>query len=65
MTYKEYLLHEVALVDKSVGNGTVPQRFKNTELESIERSNETLFRMQCASAFRQISAREAAKSMTL
>ena len=65
MTYKDYLLHEVALVDKSVGNGTVPQRFKNTELESIERGKETLFRMQRASAFRQISAREAARSMTL
>ena len=65
MTYRDYLMHEISLVDKSVGTGAVPPRFKNTELESIERSNETIFRMQRSSAVRQISEREAAKSATL
>lgn len=45
MTYKDYLLHEVRLVDESVGDGTVPNSFLNTERESIERANETVFRM--------------------
>lgn len=65
MTYKDYLLHEVRLVDESVGDGTVPSRFSNTELESIERANETAFRMGRAEAIRQRSERDAAFGLTL
>ena len=65
MTYKDYLLHEVRLVDESVGDGNVPNRFMNTELESIERSNETTFRMGRAEAIRQRSERDATFGMTI
>lgn len=65
MTYKDYLLHEVQLVDESVGDGTVPNSFLNTERESIERANETVFRMGRAEAIRQRSERNAAFWMTI
>ena len=65
MTYKDYLLHEVRLVDESVGDGNVPNRFMNTELESIERANETVFRMWRAEAIKQRSERNAVFGMTL
>ena len=65
MTYRDYLLHEVRLVDESIGDGSVPNRFLNTERESIERANETVFRMGRAEAIRQRSERNAAFGMTL
>ena len=65
MTYRDYLLHEVRLVDESVGDGTVPNSFLNTELESIERANETVFRMGRAEAIRQRSEQDAVFGMIL